>query len=337
MSNPKTLTGTHNSTSSLASDFGLLAFDWQAGPTTARSGPGAALASRSAAPANGGGTPTSATSGPRGSGSSASAALAWWLGSRCRARLPYAGGMEYRLTWKLRVTPAGRSISALRASARRTSASDCSGWRSPQAANAGQGPKSKGFYDRCRANHQSQIAFTDEAELAGWPTPTTEDHKSVGPKTFAEYDQAIAENRPVRTSAQRLRNHAELAGWPMPNAMEGGATSRGGDRKDELLIGGLVAGWATPAARDEKGVDQNYHDGAVNNSLPNQAAALGQTPAGLSAATGRPAESRPALNWRFAAWLMGIPQEVRDSLARSMRTYSRSRRRKRAADTSSPP
>jgi len=117
--------------------------------------------------------------------------------------------------------------------------------------------------------------------------------------------------------------------------MEGGATSRGGERKDELLIGGLVAGWATPKAEDSESAGMRHSRG-VADTLTAQTA-LGQTPAGLSAATGRPAESRPALNWRFAAWLMGIPQEVRDSLARSMRTYSPSRRRKRAADTSSPP
>jgi hypothetical protein len=31
-----------------------------------------------------------------------------------------------------------------------------------------------------------------------------------------------------------------LAAWPTPNAMQGGQTSRGGDRKDELLVGGLA-------------------------------------------------------------------------------------------------
>jgi hypothetical protein len=39
-----------------------------------------------------------------------------------------------------------------------------------------------------------------------------------------------------------------------------------------------LAGWATPAARDEKGIDQNFHDGAVNNSLPNQVASLSGWP-----------------------------------------------------------
>src|SRR5208337_4802906 len=30
-----------------------------------------------------------------------------------------------------------------------------------------------------------------------------------------------------------------LSGWPTPNVMEGGQTSRSGERKDELLMGGV--------------------------------------------------------------------------------------------------
>jgi hypothetical protein len=37
--------------------------------------------------------------------------------------------------------------------------------------------------------------------------------------------------------------------WPTPNTMEGGQTSRGGKRKGELLMGGLV-GWPTPNTMD---------------------------------------------------------------------------------------
>jgi hypothetical protein len=40
-----------------------------------------------------------------------------------------------------------------------------------------------------------------------------------------------------------------FSSWPTPNTMEGGQTSRGGDRKDEKLMGGLV-GWATPQTED---------------------------------------------------------------------------------------
>jgi len=62
----------------------------------------------------------------------------------------------------------------------------------------------------------------------------------------------------LRASARRILDRGssgsqETTGWPTPNAMGGGQTSRGGDRKDELLMGGLVkpCGWPTPNANPE--------------------------------------------------------------------------------------
>jgi hypothetical protein len=38
--------------------------------------------------------------------------------------------------------------------------------------------------------------------------------------------------------------------WPTPEGMAGGKTSRGGNRKGELLLNGMVKQWATPQASD---------------------------------------------------------------------------------------
>lgn len=67
---------------------------------------------------------------------------------------------------------------------------------------------------------------------SGWPTPDCSDRRSQNSKQ------------------KGVGNVAKLAGWPTPNAMEGGQTSRGGKRKGEMLIGGLVAGWPTPCGQD---------------------------------------------------------------------------------------
>ena len=51
--------------------------------------------------------------------------------------------------------------------------------------------------------------LTDATESGLWLTPTVEDYKSDGPKTMQEWHDAAREHRPVRQSAQRLRNQAQ--------------------------------------------------------------------------------------------------------------------------------
>lgn len=65
-----------------------------------------------------------------------------------------------------------------------------------------------------------------------------------------------------------------LRGWPTPNAMEGGQTSRSGERKDELLMGGVakLCGWTTPQKHDthERGnteADGHYKPHDLSNEV----------------------------------------------------------------------
>ena len=90
---------------------------------------------------------------------------------------------------------------------------------------------------------------------------------------------------------------------------EGGQTSRSGDGKGEMLIGGLVRSaspWATPKA-SEAGPDfAKAGRSATGMALPAQAAlteASGPTTNGASAQT----ERRGALAPTFVFWLMGFP------------------------------
>jgi len=118
-----------------------------------------------------------------------------------------------------------------------------------------------------------------------------------------------------------------LTGWPTPNSanadrggfateeglrerMDGGQTSRGGDRIGEALLAGQAqaAGWATPQARDhfpphsEEYVAEKRDQGHGMRNLSDEAL-TGATP-GSSAATG----PRGALNPQFPLWLMGYPE-----------------------------
>jgi hypothetical protein len=105
----------------------------QAGRTAVLSGPAAVPVSRSARPGAATVSPTPGISGPNGSVSSASASLQQSLANRLRADTHSRGSTLYSLIWKDVVTPAGRLISRLRASALRTSGSGSggSGWATP--------------------------------------------------------------------------------------------------------------------------------------------------------------------------------------------------------------
>ena len=101
------------------------------GLTIGPSGQDRVLASLSARQAKALGLMTSGTFGRHSTGSSTSADLSRSLESRLRAKTDSIGSTLYCLTWKDRITPQGRLIPALRASVRRTSGRDCTGWVTP--------------------------------------------------------------------------------------------------------------------------------------------------------------------------------------------------------------
>lgn len=113
-----------------------------------------------------------------------------------------------------------------------------------------------------------------QAHLAGWRSPQSEDGE-----------------RGQNSQTEHLETQARKAGWPTPNAMEGGQTSRGGERKDEKLMGGLVSGL---------------------------------TPSGTPAATAK--SGGLVLNPRFSLWLMGYPDAWHSCAVRAIASARKSRR-----------
>lgn len=212
--------------SSPASASGLTPSAPPAGRMIDLSGQVPAPASPSVPPASDEAPTTNATSGLSGSGSSASAALQSSLESRLQARTALVGSTLFRLTWKERVTPLGRRISALRASVPRTSDRDCSSWASPQTHDAA-GAKSpekvaemkRKIYARTGktpgfANLNEQVLLV-AASVAPWPTPivndTTGSTHAYGPKKTdgTERDRYL-----------KLPGAAKLASWGTPTAAD---------------------------------------------------------------------------------------------------------------------
>lgn len=169
-----------NAISSPASESGRPPVAERESPTTIRCGQALVPASLSARQAEEMGLLTSGTFGRTGSGSFLNADRASSMESKLRRRTALLGSTLYRLTWKERATPDGLPISALRASVPRTSGSGSSsslnththiaGWVSPSARDWKDTP---GMATR-RADGRSRLdQLPRQAQLAGWPTPTS--------------------------------------------------------------------------------------------------------------------------------------------------------------------
>lgn len=166
---------------------------------------------------------TSGTSGRTSSGSSKSASLQSSLESKLRARLSMTGSTLYTLTWKPWVTPSGVSRSRLRASVRRTSATETTGQQYLEI---------------------DGIWFPIEMFRTGWPTPTTADGSGGG-----QAKRAMGESR----HGSNLNDFAMLTGWPTCKATDakGNPYEQAEDcRRSELRISAALAGWPTTTSTD---------------------------------------------------------------------------------------
>ena len=195
MSRQMILPGLPSAIFSRASEPGHMPCVMPDGRTTALSGRGVAPVSLSAPQARERALPTSAIYGPSSSVLSMSAVLAWSLANRLRQKTALHGSTLYRLTWKERVTPSGRSIPALRASALRTSDRGFTGWPTPM------GNNSTGVGSQKR---EGGLNLQTAAELSGWPTPCRQDGPHGGPMQ----------------GTNRLPGAAYLAGWVTPAARD---------------------------------------------------------------------------------------------------------------------
>ena len=236
---------TRNVTSSPESVCGATPSEQPVGLTTDLFGQAVAHASRSATPESASITTTSATYGRIGTGSSASATLQSSLESKLMPRLEAAGSTMFAYRLSRLVTPSGRSISRLAASARRISDSAFTSWPSPNAGPQNdRDTKWEGRRKECKARHGNNgfgLTLGMAASLSPWPTPM------AGTPAQNGYNEA--------GNNDYSRKVVSLTSWPTPNHNTTGAGHQGRDGGLNLQTAAQLSTWATPTSRD-------YKDGA---------------------------------------------------------------------------
>ena len=272
-----------NAISLQALESGLSPFGVQDGQMIDLFGPVPVLANLSARQALDLGLRTQDTYGHHSPGSSSSSSLQSSLENKLRARLSNLGSTLYTLTWKPWVTPSGLSRSRLRASVRRTSETDSSGWPTPKVTDT-NGPGNS-------TNRQGGMALHTCAQLAGWATPTA---NQPGGTPEQHMQRKLNMGRSVATVTDLGMQAAHfLTGWPTPRAADG-------EKNVRTLEGAL-------SEITRKGGTQDLSMAAAI-CQPVRLTASGEALTGSDAGM----IGSGQLNPEHSRWLMGLPPEWDD-------------------------
>ena len=288
------------------------------GPTNAKSGPAPVPANPSARPAKAKRSTMKGIFGQSGFHSSKHEDLSFALASKLRPLTDSLGSTLFNLTWMTRATPAGRSISALRASEPLTEDSVCIGWPTPNARDFRSGMENRATGDKLGLH---AVGLNDWAILAAWPTARAEDPESSG-------------MRHSRGVADTMTAVASLTAWGTPAARDW----KNGDASQETLDKNArplnelakLAGWGTPRVTTNGGYPSPQCT-EKGSRLEDEAGltAFGEKPIGFLLGPNGweivPASGQ--LNAGHSRWLMGLPPVWDDCGVTAMGSLRKRRKR----------
>lgn len=231
------------------------------------------------------------------------------LEERLKDRLHGRGSMIYRTDWKQHITPLGRQIFRLRASALRTSVSELS------------------------------------SELSGWPTATTRDWKDTGDLSgsMIRKDGKLRNDTIPRVASMSgwptpnagPQNDRDSK-WEIRRAKIKAEKKNGNGFGMTLGMAATLSGWGTPMSSSPTSThcySGKNPDGTnkIALKLPEEAnlvesirrIASGEILIGYTSET----ESGVLLNPRLPRWLMGFPQEWCDCAVTAMQSVRKPLRR----------